>query len=742
MKESFLTALMIALTAAFAFAVDQQTADAEHGVPIYLDPSQPIDARVNDLLARMSVEDKGSLLHANSKFTTAGIPRLGLPVRWMSDGPHGVREEIGPDTWNAAGRTDDFSTAMPCGSALAATWDPPLATTEGRTIGSEARARGKNIMLGPAVNIERSPLCGRNFEYMGEDPYLSGRMATAYIQGVQSQQVASCVKHFAANNQETDRFKIDEQIDERTLREIYLPAFHAAVKDGHVLCVMAAYNKINGVYCTANDFLLNKILKGEWGFKGLVMSDWDAAHSTPGVAFGGLDLEMGTDNKTYDHFYLATPFLDGVKNGTYPMSLLDEKVRRNLYVYFASGAMDGRAPGQINTKSHQLTSRSVEEEAIVLLKNDGNLLPLDAANVHSIAVIGDNAARKLAAGGLSSGIKAFYEIPPLDGIISRAGRSVNVTFSQGYASRPPKQGDEPDSSAPAEDAADLIDRAVAAAKAADVAIIVGGLDHSKFGDTEGSDRPNMALPYGQDELIQRVTAANPRTIVVLVSGSPVEMPWIGATPAVMQAWYGGMEAGNAIARVLFGDVNPSGKLPCTFPKQLADSPANAMGNFPGKDGHVDYAEGLLVGYRWFDTKAIEPLFSFGYGLSYTKFGYSNLQLTPGTDASSPIGAAQFQITNSGSRRGGEVAELYVHQANPSLPRPEKELKGFVKVFLDPGQSQTVSIPLDRSAFAYYDPAKHGWVAEEGDFTIEVGGSSRDIRLSADIHLSQTTIDPP
>jgi beta-glucosidase len=743
LKRIGLSALVIVLMAAAAALAD----DGDRGVPLYLDPSQPIDARVDDLLSRMTADEKITLIHANSKFTTAAIPRLRIPVRWMSDGPHGVREDIGPDTWNPMEHTDDFSTAMPCGSALAATWDTDLATAEGRVIGSEARARGKQIMLGPAINIQRTPLDGRNFEYMGEDPFLTGKMAAAYIRGVQSQQVASCVKHFAANNQEADRMRIDARIDERTLREIYLPGFRAAVQEGGALAVMAAYNKVNGQFCSENELLLNKILKGEWGFKGLVMTDWGAAHSTAGMALNGLDLEMGT-NKPYDQFYLAGPFMEGLRDGTYPMSLLDEKARRNLYVYFATGAMDGIRPGELNTKSHQDAARHVEEEAIVLLKNEGDLLPLDPAKVKSIAVIGRNATLELTHGGQSSGLKAFYEISPLDGIIKRAGRSANITYALGYSPlREPRPGqDNPPRDAagkPAADAAELIDRAVAAARAADVAIVFAGNDHSTTGDTEGSDRPSMALPYGQDELIRRVIDANPRTIVVLVAGSPVEMPWVNQSPAVVQAWFGGMEAGNAIARVLFGDVNPSGKLPCTFPKRLADSPAHAMGNYPGTDGEENYAEGLLVGYRWYDTKAIEPLFPFGHGLSYTKFDYAGLQIVAGGDSGGgPALTVTFALTNTGTRAGAEVAQVYVHQAAPSLPRPDKELKGFAKVSLNPGESKTVSIPLNRSALEYYDPARQGWVAEQGTFTLEVGSSSRDIRLKGDFQLNQTTVDKP
>ena len=704
--------------ACLAAAAATLPAAAADPLPIYLDTNQPVEVRVDDLLSRMTLEEKISIVHADSKFTTAAVPRLGIPRRWLDDGPNGVREDIGPDTWAPAGRTDDFSTAMPVGICLAATWNPGLAYREGDAIGQEARARHKDIMLGPGVNILRTPLCGRNFEYLGEDPFLSSRMCVGYIRGEQSEDVSSCVKHFALNNQEFERGSINVEADERALREIYLPAFHAAVDEGGVWSVMSAYNRFRGQYCSENDYLLNKILKGEWHFQGLVMSDWSGAHSTRGCALNGLDLEMGTETN-YDNYYFARPYLDLLKSGELPMAGLDDKVRRNLRVMFATHVFDpGRKTGSLNTAAHQEIARQVAEEGIVLLKNDGNLLPLDANRVKTIAVIGDNATRLQSHGGESSEIKAFYEVNPLDGIVRRAGRNVNIVFSQGYR----KDG-----------GAALADRAVAAAKSADAVIFVGGLNHDPGFDCEGTDRKNLQLPYGQAELIRRIVAANPKTIVVL-EGTMVEMDsWLGRVPAVLQAWYPGMEGGNALAAVLFGDVNPSGKLPATFPKKLSDSPAHALGAYPGTNGTVTYAEGLLVGYRWYDTKKIQPQFPFGFGLSYTTFKYSDLKLVPG-DGTNAIVVAQFELKNTGARAGAEVAELYVHEKNPLLPRPEKELKGFQKIFLQPGEQKTVSIPLNRSAFSYYNPTEHGWVAQKDEFEILVGGSSRDIRLEERFQL--------
>jgi len=695
-------------------------------LPVYLDPTQPLEQRVEDLLGRLTLEEKISLLHGDSKFTTAAIPRLGIPRRWLDDGPHGVREDVGPDTWNASGHTDDFSTAMPAGICLAATWNPELGYAEGQAIGQEARTRGKDIMLGPGVNILRTPLCGRNFEYLGEDPLLSGRMASGYVRGAQSMDISSCVKHFAANNQEYERGSINVEMDERTLREIYLPAFKMVVQSGGVWSVMGSYNQLRGEHCCHNDYLLNKILKGEWGFQGLVMSDWGGVHNTRQAVLNGLDLEMGSDG-AYDDFYLARPYREGLQHGDYPQAGLDDKVRRNLRVIIATHVLDpNRKPGSLNTAAHQKTARDVAAEGIVLLKNTNDLLPLDPKNIKTIAVIGENAVRLHAHGGDSSGIKAFYEINPLSGIVKRVGQSVNVIFSEGYR----KGGD-----------ASLTDRAVAAARAADVVIYIGGLNHDKGFDCEGADRRDLQLPYGQDALIQQIVAANPKTVVVL-EGTMVTMDaWLDQVPAVVQAWYPGMEGGNALAAVLFGDVNPSGKLPCTFPRRLLDSPAHALGAYPGTNGTVTYTEGLLVGYRWFDTKHIEPLFPFGYGLSYTQFKYTNLQLVSGTNAQQPVVTAQFDLTNTGARDGAEVAELYVHQDHPRLLRPEQELKGFQKVFLKAGETKTVSVPLDLAAFAFYDDGQQHWVAESDDFKIRVGGSSRDLPLTASYHLAATQTLP-
>ncbi len=732
---------------------DSKTTHQVSTTPTYLNAAKPLEERVEDLLSRLTLEEKLSLVHGDSKFTTAAIPRLGIPRRWMSDGPHGVREDVGPDTWQPAGHTDDFCTYMPVNICLAATWNPDLGRSYGATIGQEARQRGKHIMLGPGVNIMRTPLNGRNYEYLGEDPFLSGQMAVGYIQGEQAQGVSSCVKHFAFNNQEDQRGTIDVQADDRAMREIYFPAFKAAVRDGGAWSVMGSYNQFRGQHCCENDLLLNKILKGDWGFKGLVMSDWGGVHDTKEAVMNGLDLEMGT-NGEYDNYYMAKPFRDGLKSGAYPMAVLDDKARRNIRVMLATQMLSDRPVGSINTVNHQLTSRKIAEEGMVLLKNDSDFLPLNLSKIKTVAVIGDNAVRKFAYGGQSAALKAFYEVTPLEGLMIRIGAAADVTYSPGFRMPPRRRFSAPDvagvrhelpatDSGPSSD--DLVKRAVEVAKSADVVIVVAGLNHDRFFDTEGSDRKDLKLPFNQDELIRQVSAANHKTVVVLMSGGALEMDaWLGNVPAVLQAWYPGMEGGNAIAEALFGDINPSGKLPCTFPKRLEDSPAHALGAYPGKDGKEEYTEGLLVGYRWFDTKAIEPLFPFGHGLSYTRFSYGAPKVVS-SPPSTGIGAGNFVIsvpvTNSGDREGKEVVQLYVKPGKSMLPRPAQELKAFNKVLLSPHQTQEVMLKLDPTSFSYYDPARKAWVAEAGTYELGIGSSSRDIRQHIAVKIEKEIVVP-
>lgn len=711
--------------------------------PKYLDPSAAVEERINDLLPRLTLDEKLGLVHAATKFTNAGVPRLGIPPVHMSDGPHGVREEISPTSWKPLGRTDDFCTYMPVSICLAASWDPELAKAYGGVIADEARQRGKDIMLGPGVNIMRTPLNGRNFEYYGEDPWLASRIVVGYVMGEQAGDVASCVKHYAINNQEFERGTVNVEVDERALREIYLPAFEAAVKEARARSVMGAYNRYLGQHCCHNEVLVNQILKGEWGFQGVYLSDWGGVHDTREAALYGMDLEMGT-GKPPAEMYLANPYKQQLESGALPMSTLDDKVRRILRLIFVTKLIDGRPAGSINTTDHQNIARRVAEQGIVLLKNQDNALPLDPTKIKSIAVIGENATRAQAYGGWSSELKAFYEITPLQGIIARVGERVNVTYAPGYLAPVIRRTEDADAAGvkrtevvkvarPTKD--ELIAQAVAAARQAEVVIYVGGLNHYLGLDSEGADKPNLRLPYEQDELLGRLIEANPRIIVVNLSGGPVEMdPWLERVPAVVQGWYLGMEAGNALAAVLFGDVNPSGKLPCTFPRKLADSPAHAFGPeaYPGtgKNGTVRYREGLLVGYRWFDTKNIEPLFPFGFGLSYTQFAYSELRVSPATPADE-LGAraiVECDVANTGARAGAEVVQVYV--APPQIgDGPAKELRGFVKVALQPGEKKRVTIPLRSRAFASYSPERKAWVSQKGAYTILVGASSRDIRLT-------------
>ncbi|MEP7164793.1 MAG: glycoside hydrolase family 3 C-terminal domain-containing protein [Ferruginibacter sp.] len=690
-------------------------------------------AKINSLIKQMTLEEKVHMIHASSSFTSGGVPRLGIPELVTSDGPHGVRPEHGRD-WNLDNNSLDSGTYLPTGVCLAATWNPALGYAFGSVLGSEAKFRGKNVMLGPGINIIRTPLNGRNFEYQSEDPYLVSKMVVGYIKGVQDQGISACVKHYAGNNQELWRHTIDVQMSERALREIYLPGFKAAVQEGGVNTLMGSYNKFRGQWASQNHYLLTQILRKEWGFKGLVMSDWDAVNNTAQALWNGMDLEMGADlhmlpNPDYDKFYMAAATLSLVKAGKIPEYLVNEKVRRILYVMFKTNMIGSVKPkGEYNTKAHQQTAAKIAEEGIVLLKNENNILPLNKTSVRSIAVIGYNAERKQSMGGGSSQVRAFYEITPLAGIQSLVSKNTQVTYSPGYEI---KRG--------ASANAEMIKQAVEAASKAEVAIVVGGWTHGfdyavwkdNAYDAEDFDKPDMFMPFGQDELIKAVIKANPKTIVVLMGGGAIDMTqWVDKVPAILQAWYPGMEGGNALAKIIFGDVNPSGKLPMTFPKKLEDHPAHKLGEYPGDSVYVNYYDDIYVGYRYFDTYKVNPQFAFGHGLSYTSFEYSNLKVLPNGKGA----MVSFIIKNTGKTAGAEVAQVYVKQEQSLLPRPEKELKGFDKVFLQPGASKTVSIRLTENAFQYYSDIENGWVKEKGTYDILVGSSSRSIRTTAKIKL--------
>lgn len=701
-----------------------------------------MEKRIEKLIKKMTLEEKVGLLHGNSKFYVAGVERLGIPEWSLSDGPHGVRAEINRHDWAYAGWTNDSASYFPTGTAFAAAWNPELAYRRGEVLGEEARWRKKDVLLGPGVNIIRSPLCGRNFEYMSEDPYMNSVLAVAYIKGLQSRDVACSVKHFAVNNQETNRTTVDVECSERALREIYLPAFKAAVQEGGALTVMAAYNKFRGEFCAENNYLVRKILRNEWGFDGVYVTDWGAAHSTVPSMEAGLDLEMGTLIDKYEDWYYANPLIEAVKSGKVPMSLVDEKVGDVLRVMIKTNVLDPKkrfAPGSMNTKEHQQATYDAAAEAIVLLKNQNNLLPLDFSSIKSLAVIGDNATRKHSNGGLSSEIKAVYEVTPLEALRAKWGDKVDIRFAQGYEKlstfvEGSNNGQSSGTfSSKTQESDALLKEAVEVARTSDVALLVCGLNHDY--DTESFDRLNMDIPYGQVELIQEVVKANPRTIVVMIAGSPLNMAAVDiCSPAIVWAWFNGMEGGNALVDVLSGKVNPSGKMPFTTPVSLDQSPAHALGNFPGRDLKVNYEEDILVGYRWFDTKGLPVVYPFGYGLSYTTFDYSNLNTDKETYDQADTIQATFTLTNTGDREGAEVAQLYVSDPVCSVMRPVKELKGFKKVFLKPGESRRITLDIPVSSLAFYSEAQSQFVVEPGEFILQLGASASDIKQRISVEV--------
>ena len=701
-----------------------------------------MEKRIEKLIKKMTLEEKVGLLHGNSKFYVAGVERLGIPEWSLSDGPHGVRAEINRHDWAYAGWTNDSASYFPTGTAFAAAWNPELAYRRGEVLGEEARWRKKDVLLGPGVNIIRSPLCGRNFEYMSEDPYMNSVLAVAYIKGLQSRDVACSVKHFAVNNQETNRTTVDVECSERALREIYLPAFKAAVQEGGALTVMAAYNKFCGEFCAENNYLVRKILRNEWGFDGVYVTDWGAAHSTVPSMEAGLDLEMGTLIDKYEDWYYANPLIEAVKSGKVPMSLVDEKVGDVLRVMIKTNVLDPKkrfGPGSMNTKEHQQATYDAAAEAIVLLKNQNNLLPLDFSSIKSLAVIGDNATRKHSNGGLSSEIKAVYEVTPLEALRAKWGDKVDIRFAQGYEKlstfvEGSNNGQSSGTfSSKTQESDALLKEAVEVARTSDVALLVCGLNHDY--DTESFDRLNMDIPYGQVELIQEVVKANPRTIVVMIAGSPLNMAAVDiCSPAIVWAWFNGMEGGNALVDVLSGKVNPSGKMPFTTPVSLDQSPAHALGNFPGRDLKVNYEEDILVGYRWFDTKGLPVVYPFGYGLSYTTFDYSNLNTDKETYDQADTIQATFTLTNTGDREGAEVAQLYVSDPVCSVMRPVKELKGFKKVFLKPGESRRITLDIPVSSLAFYSEAQSQFVVEPGEFILQLGASASDIKQKISVEV--------
>lgn len=717
---------------------------AQSAVPVYLDRSKPIEDRVEDALSRMTTEEKIAIIHAQSKFSSAGVPRLGIPELWTDDGPHGVRPEVLWDEWNQAGWTNDSCIAFPALTALAATWDRDVSRLYGKSLGEEARYRKKDVLLGPGVNIYRTPLNGRNFEYMGEDPYLAAKMVVPYIKGLQSNGVAACLKHFALNNNEVNRHTSNVIVDDRALYEIYLPAFKEAVDSG-VWSVMGAYNLYKDQHLCHNQYILNDILKGEWGFDGAVISDWGGTHDTEQAIHNGLDLEFGswTDglsqgtNNAYDNYYLAMPYLKLIKAGKVGTKELDEKARRVLRLMYRTVMDNNRPYGSLCSPEHSEAARHIGEEGIVLLANRGNVLPMKLDGRKKVAVIGENAIKMMTVGGGSSSLKAKYEISPLDGLRKRLAGKADVVYARGYV------GDttgEYNGVTTGQNLADdrtpeqLIAEAVDVAKDADYVIFVGGLNKDNHQDCEDSDRAGLELPYNQDAVIEALAAVNPNLIVVNISGNAVAMPWVDKVPAIVQAWFLGSEGGNALASVLTGDVNPSGKLPMTFPARLSDVGAHAVGQYPGtprNDGSnivdIEYREGIFVGYRWADKNKIQPLFPFGHGLSYTTFDYGKATIDKTEGTADDVFTVSIPVTNTGDRAGREIVQLYVSDLKTTLPRPVKELKGFKKISLEPGQTETVTFEISRDDLSYFDADKHAWVVDPGKFEALVGASSRDIR---------------
>ena len=733
-------------------------------MPVYLDESKPLEQRIDDALRRMTLDEKIAVIHAQSKFSSPGVKRLGFPDLWTDDGPHGVRPDVLWDEWEQAGQTNDSCVAFPALTCLAATWNPELARLYGESLGEEALYRNKNVMLGPGVNIYRTPLGGRNFEYLGEDPYLASRMVVPYVQGLQSKGVAACVKHYALNNDEEYRHQVNVKVSDRALHEIYLPAFRAAVQEGGAWAIMGAYNLYQDQHNCHNATMLNKILKHDWDFDGVVISDWGGCHNTDEAVRNGLDLEFGTwtdgltmgKTNAYDAYYLAAAYKQAIREGRYTTKELDDKVRRVLRLFYRTTMNRHRPFGFLCSESHYDAALKIAQEGIVLLKNSplqgkegAPLLPINLQKTKRILVVGENAIKMMTVGGGSSSLKAQREILPLDGI-SRAlaghdyllpspvgeGQGVRLYYARGYV------GDTVQSYNgvtvgrslyETRSQAELTAEAVEKARQADVVIFFGGLNKSDFQDCEGHDRRSYDLPYAQNDVIEAILKVNPRLVYVNISGNGAALPWLAKVPAVVQAWFIGSEAGEAIASVLFGDVNPSGKLPFTWYASLDQCGAHATGSYPGtwREGHriidEEYKEGIFVGYRWTDRlKKQQPLFAFGHGLSYTTFRIGKVTADRQTMPMDGQITFSVPITNTGQRAGAETVQLYIRDKKSSVERPVKELKAFRKVFLQPGETQTVSLTIDRSALSFYDDRVGEWTAEPGEFDAMIGTSAANL----------------
>lgn len=741
------------LTAALlAFGMAATTAAQQ--LPVYLDETKPVEQRIDDALSRMTLQEKIAVIHAQSKFSSPGVKRLGFPDFWTDDGPHGVRPDVLWDEWEQAGQTNDSCVAFPALTCLAASWNPQMSLIYGEALGEEALYRGKDMILGPGVNIYRTPLNGRNFEYMGEDPYLASRMVIPYIKGLQSKGVSACVKHYALNNDEEYRHQVNVIVSDRALHEIYLPAFKAAVTEAGTWAIMGAYNLYKNQHNCHNDIMLNKILKGDWKFDGVVVSDWGGCHDIEEAITNGLDMEFGswTDGLTmgatnaYDNYYMAEPYRKLISEGKYTTKELDEKVRRILRLFFRTTMNRNRPHGFLCSESHYETALRVAQEGIVLLQNNGNVLPIDMASAKRVLVVGENAVKMMTVGGGSSSLKVQREISPLDGLKVRLAKAgIAVDYARGYV------GDTTGNYNGVTTGQNLVDHrtpeqliaeAVEKANEADYVIFFGGLNKSDYQDCEGHDRKDYGLPYGQDRVVEALAKANRNLVYVNISGNAVAMPWLKQVPAVVQGWFIGSEAGEALASVLVGDVNPSGKLPFTWPVALNDVGAHKLGAYPGvwRDGgkiiDEEYKEDIFVGYRWADKEKIKPLFAFGHGLSYTTFKIGNLRADKKEMSDEDTMTFTVNVTNTGERAGSEVVQLYVTDVKSSLPRPLKELKGFGKVYLKPGESRDVSITIGRDALSFYDDRTSSWTAEPGAFVAQIGTSSDRIVAKMTFKLIQ------
>lgn len=726
-----------------------------------------IENQIEKLLKKLTLDEKIAMIHAAGLFQTGAVERLDIPSLKCSDGPMGVRCEFHNERWIPTGNNDDNVTYLPSNSALASTWNPELAEQSGHVLGEEARGRGKDVILAPGINIKRDPLCGRNFEYMSEDPKLTATLAVPFIKGVQENDVAACVKHFACNVQETDRLMVDTIVDERTLYEIYLPAFKAAVQEGGSYSIMGAYNKLNGTHCCENKELLDFILREEWGYDGTVISDWGGVHKTKEAAEVTMDVEMSVF-PDFDDYKFANPLKEAIEKGEIAESAVDSKVRNILRMMFRLKMIgkqkDTRKPGAYNTLAHREAVLRTAQESMILLKNENNKLPLNKDKVKKIAVIGQNAAKIHSDGGGSAEIKALYEISPLMGIKTYLGGNAEVIYAPGYyvpekpktfdhnwqetsldelegtdigmavrdESQTETAPDEREKAAQKEKEAQLIheknkklfEEAIALAKEADEVIFVGGLNHNF--DSEGFDREDMKLPFEQDLLIEELLKARKDAIITFIGGSPVEMPWRDKAETILWSYYAGMETGNAFAGIIFGEVNPSGKLAETFPAKYADC-ITAKNGQSGKRGSISFSEGLYYGYRYFDKERIAPAFCFGHGLSYTKFTYKNLTLKQEKEGSKIV-KVSFTVKNTGKRAGAETAQVYIAPITPKIDRPVKELKAYKKIKLQPGKSGKVTLTLSPEDFSYFDTDIHAFIADAGDYEILVGASCEDIRL--------------